>query len=509
MITLVIMDGFGVRKKKNGNAIVAQGTPYFDKLCQKYPHTLLTAHGNAVGLPADQMGNSEAGHLTIGAGRRFYQPLERVNRALKDGSFYQNPELLRAINFAKTNGGALHLIGLVSDGGVHSHIDHIKATLHLAKKHGLKEVYVHAILDGRDSPITGGIKFVADLQKTCKQTGAQIKTLCGRAWAMDREKFYDRTEKAYNAIVLGQADFVGTDPITEIQESYAAGITDEFFEPTIISAPTPMMEGDAVIFCNVRKDRMREFLEALTFEDFDKFPTVEFEHLCLVGFVEYDDDFKDVGVAFGEEVLENGLSKCIAQAGKRQLHISETAKFPHVTYYFGCGRDEPYTLEERKEIEGFRDLKLQNHPEMRAFDLTNEVLEAIASGKYDFIVVNLPNCDMIGHTADMEATKAAVRIVDKCAYAIAMGTLITGGECIITSDHGNAEELLDANSQPKTSHTTSPVPFLIVGDKPRTLAPQGELANIAPTILEMMNIEIPPEMTKSLLLPNPIKKSKK
>ena len=494
------MDGFGVRKKKKGNAILQQGVPYLNKLKAEYPNILLTAHGNAVGLPSDQMGNSEAGHLTIGAGRRFYQPLERVNRALRDGSFFQNAELLKAINYAKTNGGALHLVGLVSDGGVHSHIDHIKAVLALAQKHGLKEVYVHAILDGRDAPITSGAKFVADLEKTCKITGAKIKTLCGRAWAMDREKFYDRTEKAYNAIVLSKADFVGEDALTEIKESYDAGITDEFFEPTIIGPATPIMEGDSIIFCNVRKDRMREFLEALTLEDFDKFPTVEFENLCLVGFVEYDDDFKDVGVAFGEERLDNGLTKCIAQAGKRQLHITETAKFPHVTYYFGCGRDEPYRLEDRQEIDGYDDLKVETHPEMKAFDITNTVLEAIAEGKYDFIVVNLPNCDMIGHTADMEAAKSAVRVVDKCAYAIAMGTMIAGGECIITSDHGNVEEIVDEKGQPKTSHTISPVPFVIVGNKKRTLVPTGELANIAPTILEMMDIEAPPEMAKSLLI---------
>lgn len=509
MVTLVIMDGFGIRKKRKGNAIALQGTPYLDKLCMEYPNIELQASGNYVGLPDGQMGNSEAGHLTIGAGRRFYQPLERVNQAISNGSFFKNAELLRAINHAKQNGGALHIIGLASDGGVHSHTSHIKAVLKMAKKNGLNKVFLHAILDGRDTGVTSGYGYVADLNKLCKSFGYEIKTLCGRVWAMDREKYYDRTQRAYEAIVLGQADFVGPEPLAEIKASYETGVTDEFFEPTVIGVPTPITDNDAIIICNVRKDRMRELLEALTQQDFNYFPTAKFNNLCIVGLVEYDDDFTSVGVAFKEETLENGLAKVLAQNGKRQLHISETAKFPHITYYFDCGRDEPYKHERHRVLEGIEDLKYENHPEMRAFDITNEVLDAIADNKYDFIVVNFPNCDMIGHTADMEAVKAAVRIVDKCAYAIAMGTLIAGGECIITSDHGNAEDLIDVNGQPKTYHTSNPVPFVLVGKTPRALKPTGELANIAPTILDLMNIEIPKEMEKSLIDHNAVIKTKK
>ena len=509
MIALVIMDGFGNRKKKKGNAIALQGTPYLDKLCSKYPSTVLGASGNFVGLPSGQMGNSEAGHLTIGSGRRFYQPLERVNRAIADGSFFENPQLLHAINNVLSTGGALHVLGLVSDGGVHSHINHIKAVLKLAHQKGVSKIFVHAVLDGRDTGMETGFGFIQDLQKTCKQTGAVIKSLCGRAWAMDREKAYDRTKKAYRLMVCGRSENKGVDPLIEIQKSYDKGVTDEFFEPTIIGQPVTLTEKDSLILCNVRKDRMRQLLEALALPNFNKFRVHKFKELCMVGLVEYDDDFANVGVAFEEEDLKNGLAKVLQENGKRQLHITETSKFPHVTYYFNCGKDEPYPLEDQKMIEGFSDLKYSEHPEMRAFDITNSVLDAIASGKYDFVVVNFPNCDMVGHTADMEATKSAVRIVDKCAYAIAMGALIAGGECIITADHGNAEELFDAKGEPKTSHTTNDVPFILVSGKERWLKEHGELANIAPTILEMMGLEIPKEMSSSLLTENPTKKQQK
>lgn len=509
MIALVIMDGFGIRKKKKGNAIALQGTPYLDKLRAKYPDIVLGASGNFVGLPNGQMGNSEAGHLTIGSGRRFYQPLERVNRAIFDGSFFENEELLRAINNVLATGGALHVLGLVSDGGVHSHIDHIKAVLKLAHDKGISKIFVHAVLDGRDTAPDSAFGFIEDLQKTCNKYGAVIKTLCGRAWAMDREKAYDRTQKAYRLMVCGRSENKGVDPLIEIQKSYDNGITDEFFEPTIIGQPARLTEKDSLILCNVRKDRMRQLLEALVLPDFDKFEVHKFQDLCIVGLVEYDDDFENVGVAFEEEDLKNGLAKVLQENGKRQLHITETSKFPHVTYYFNCGKDEPYPLEDQKMIEGFQDLNYAEHPEMRAFDITNNVLDAIAGGKYDFIVVNFPNCDMVGHTADMEATKSAVRIVDKCVYAIAMGALIAGGECIITADHGNAEELFDVKGKPKTSHTTNEVPFILVSNKERYLKETGELANIAPTILEMMELEIPKEMATSLLASAPTKKQLK
>ena len=509
MIALVIMDGFGIRKKKKGNAIALQGTPYLDKLRAKYPDILLGASGNFVGLENGQMGNSEAGHLTIGSGRRFYQPLERVNRAIADGSFFENPQLLHAINNVLSTGGALHVMGLVSDGGVHSHINHIKAVLKLAHQKGVSRILVHAVLDGRDTGVDSGLGFVQDLQKTCKQTGAVIKTLCGRAWAMDREKEYDRTKKAYRLMVCGRSENKGLDALVEIQKSYNNGVMDEFFEPTIIGQPITLTEKDSLILCNVRKDRMRQLMEALTLPNFNKFKVHNFQQLCIVGLVEYDDDFTNALVAFEEEKLNNGLAKVLQEHGKRQLHITETSKFPHVTYYFNCGKDEPYPLEDQKMIEGFQDLKYNEHPEMRAFDITNNVLDAIASGKYDFIVVNFPNCDMVGHTADMEATQSAVRIVDKCAYAIAMGALIAGGECIITADHGNAEELLDAKGKPKTSHTTNEVPFILVSDKERWLKEHGELANVAPTILEMMGLKIPKEMSSSLLAESPTKKQQK
>lgn len=500
MVTLVIMDGFGIRNNKKGNAIMEQGVPNLTELKNKYPSMEISASGNAVGLPAKQMGNSEAGHLTIGAGRRFYQPLEKINRAIRNGEFNRNPQLLKVMKHVKAHNTALHIIGLVSNGGIHSHIEHIKQTIKLAYKQKLDNVYLHIILDGRDTPQTSGLKFVKEIEKVCSNYNCIIKTVSGRVWAMDREGYYDRTQKAYNAIVLGHAMYYGDDAIDEIEESYKKGVTDEFFEPTVIGDTVPFKENDGVIICNFRKDRMRQLCEALTLEKkFDHFPVKNFRRLCVVGFVEYDDDFREIGIAFPEMPLKNGLSRMLSLNKVPQLHISETSKFPHVTYYFDCGRDEPYRFEEQVKIDGFQDIRYEKHPKMKAKELTNAVLEAIESNKYEFIVVNFPNCDMIGHTANFEATKEAVSIVDKCVKTIADATLLADGECIITADHGNAEEMWEKDGAPKTSHTANPVPFILVSNKEYQLVKKGELANIAPTILELLNIEPPTEMTTSLI----------
>lgn len=499
MVTLIILDGFGISKHKKGNAIKLAGTPFLDKLRKKYPNILLSASGESVGLPAGQMGNSEAGHLTIGAGRRFMQPLERINNAVLDGSFFENAELLRAINFAKKSNGTLHIIGLLSDGGVHSHINHIKATIEMAHKNGIEKIALHAILDGRDTEITSGLDFIKEIEKTCKKNNCQLKTICGRVWAMDRERHYERIEKAYNCIVLGKADKYSTNPEQAIQESYNKKITDEFFEPVVVGEPTPILNGDSIIFCNLRKDRTRQLVSAISSAEFDKFSVKKFENICVVGFVMYDDTFKNVGVAFDPDTLKNGLAEVLSNSGKHQFHISETTKFAHVTHYFNGGRQEPFPLEDRKLLDTIPDLDFSQHPKMRAFDITSETLEAIASEKYDFILVNLSNCDMVGHTANMEATKTAVQVVDKCAYALAMATLMANGDCIITADHGNAEELLEKDGSPKTSHTTNPVPFILVSNKTHKLLKSGELANIAPTVLDLIGLEKPKEMANSLL----------
>lgn len=499
MVTLVILDGFGISKHKKGNAIKLAGTPFLDKLKKRYPNILLNASGQFVGLPDGQMGNSEAGHLTIGAGRRFFQPLERINKSIEDGSFFKNEALLKAINFAKENGGALHIIGLLSDGGVHSHINHIKFTIEMAHKNGLEKIYLHAILDGRDTEITSGLGFIKEIEKTCAKNNCQIKTLCGRVWAMDRERNYERIEKAYKCIVLGKAEKYTLNAEKAIEESYEGKITDEFLEPVVVGEPTPIINGDSIIFCNLRKDRTRQIVSSIISDTFDKFTVKKFNNICVVGFVMYDDTFKNVGVAFDPSSLNNGLAEVLAENGKHQFHISETTKFAHVTHYFNGGKQEPFPLEDRKLLDTIPDLDFSQHPVMRAFEITSETLDAISTQKYDFVLVNLSNCDMVGHTANMEATKTAVRVVDKCAYAIAMGTLMSGGDCIITADHGNAEELLEKDGSPKTSHTTNPVPFIFVSNKKHELLKSGELANIAPTILDLLELEKPKEMASSLI----------
>lgn len=502
MVTLVIMDGFGIRKQKKGNAVLAQGTPFLDKLKNKYPTATISASGQAVGLARGQMGNSEAGHLTIGAGRRFYQPLERINQALHNGSFFENKELLKVMQFVQNSGGALHIVGLLSDGGIHSHINHIKAVITMCHNFGLQRVFLHAILDGRDTGMTSGVNFVAQMQKFCKQQNTKIKTIIGRAWAMDREEFFDRTQKAYRAIVQGQADVCSNNPVASVKASYANGVTDEFVEPITIGTPQPITNLDGIIFCNIRKDRMRQLVDAITSANFDKFATVPLGGVAACGLVEYDDDFKRVGVAFPEQPLENGLAQCLSQHKIRQLRVAETSKFPHITYYFNCGRDKPYAHEKRKKIDGFGDLEFSQRPEMRTRDVTATVIDGIASKKFDFVAVNLPNCDMVGHSGNFEATKKAVKVVDECAYQIAMATLNAGGHCIITADHGNAEEMLDKFGKVKVSHTTNKVPFILVSNTQAQLCKSGELGNIAPTILDLFGLDIPPQMLGSLILKN-------
>lgn len=493
------MDGVGIRKNKEFNAVKLAQTPNLKKFLWYYPNTELKASGTAVGLADGVMGNSEAGHLTIGSGRALKQPLEVINDAIKDGSFKQNPALLGAINHAIENKSAVHLVSLLSRGGVHSSFEQVKATIDLALEMGAPNVYLHCILDGRDGELNNGVKALRELDTIYDGTKCRISSVIGRAYAMDREQNWDRTEKAYNLFVRGHGKRV-ENPVAAVEASYSRGIFDEFVEPIKVAGGMAIKSNDSVIFTNLRKDRSRQLVTPFVFENFDKFKASLLGNIYLSSFVEYDDDFSDfINVAFSGEKPAHTLGSVISHFGRRQLRISETTKFPHVTYYFNGGVDEPYENERRIMVPTLQAMNFAEHPKMKAGEITLKAIDAIMSNKYDFILINLSNCDMVGHTADLNATITAVEMVDKCIGAIAEATLMADGECIITADHGNAEELWE-NNKPKTSHTTNPVPFVLVSKKHRKLNKKGaKLGNIAPTVLELMGLPIPEEMEDSLL----------
>lgn len=497
MVTLIILDGFGERKEIKGNAIKLQGTPNLEKLKKIYPHTLISASGEAVGLSAGQMGNSEVGHLNLGAGRVVLQDLSKLNYEIKTGAFQKNAVFMQAFKHSKT----LHLMGLVSDGGVHSHINHLKTLIDMAHSQGVEHIYVHVFTDGRDTQKDSAIKYVKELEDYMKGKNAEIATIIGRVYAMDREKRYERVMKAYDAICLGQAENYFTSASEAIKASYDNGIYDEFIEPCIIGKPKTINSGDSVIFFNFRTDRPRELTEAITEKSFDKFPTKKLDNLYFVTMTEYSDQLKNVHIAYPAEEIKDGLSETISKAGLKQYHVTETTKYAHVTFFFNGGREEAFKGETRKLIET-KDVKdFSEFPEMRACEIAEDAMNAISEDKYSFVLINFSNPDMIGHTANMQATKRAIEIVDKCAYAVAMATLLAGGDCIITADHGNAELIEDENGNPVTAHTTNPVPFILVSEKYKNakLKKDGKLANVAPTVLELLNINKPSVMTDSMI----------
>lgn len=499
MVTLVILDGFGINKTRFGNAIKASGTPYLNKLKKQYPHGTLKASGEAVGLPDGQMGNSEVGHLTLGAGRVILQNLKQIDKSIEDESFFSNPALLKAIAHAEKNNSALHLLGLVSDGGVHSHIRHLQALLQLANSHGLEKVFVHVITDGRDTGVTHGQFFVQDLQEMIEGTNAKIATICGRVYAMDREQRYDRLKKAYDLLTAGKGAKYD-DPLNALQMSYANGVTDEFVEPVLLNKDGIIKDGDSVIFYNFRSDRARELTSAFTDPDFNHFKTKKFKNLLFTCMELYDEKFKNLNIIFPPEKVEDNLSALISKAGKKQFHIAETTKYAHVTFFFNGTIETPYPGEDRKLIESIETTDFSPYPKMRALEITNDALEAIASQKYDFVLINYSNTDMLGHTGNFNSAKEAAACVDKQAYAIALATLMAGGTCIITADHGNAELMYDKFGNPITSHTNFDVPFIIVSkNKIKLKIKKGTLANIAPTVLKLLNIDIPKNMQNSLI----------
>ncbi|MBO5394317.1 MAG: 2,3-bisphosphoglycerate-independent phosphoglycerate mutase [Clostridia bacterium] len=499
MVTLIILDGFGLDKHKFGNAIAAAGTPHLDKLKKEYPYTTLNASGEHVGLPKGQMGNSEVGHLTIGSGRVVLQDLEKINHDIKNKVFHTNPQLLKAISHAKENNSSLHILGLLSDGGVHSHINHLFAIIDTAKEQGLTKLYIHAITDGRDTPINSGIKYIEKLQEKLAGTPYKIASIAGRVYTMDREKRYERLQKAYNMMIFGE-NSCEKDAISIINDNYKQGIYDEFILPTLLDKDGTIKDNDSVIFFNFRADRAIEITNALTNPDFKAFEVKKFTNLLFSPMKMYSEAFARLNIIYPEEKIHDSLAAIISQHGLKQYHIAETTKYAHVTFYFNGGIEEQNKGEERKLIESIDTQDFSYYPKMRAEEITMETLDAIASNKYDFILVNYSNPDMIGHTGNFEATKQAISCVEKNAYALALATLMTGGDCIITADHGNAENMIDKNGNKITSHTSNPVPLYFVSDKNKKvkLKKNMSIANIAPTVLKLLNINIPSSMEKPL-----------
>ena len=499
MVTLVVLDGFGIKKEKYGNAIACAGTPNLDKLLKLYPHTTLLASGNAVGLPDGQMGNSEVGHLTLGAGRVVLQDLEKINKAIETKQFFKNENLLKAINHAKKYKSALHIMGLLSDGGVHSHINHLFAILDLAKNLDLKKVFVHVFTDGRDTFFNSGKSYIQQLQKKIEGTSFKIASISGRLYAMDREERYDRLEKAYNTLAFGE-NYQNKSAIEIMDENYANGIYDEFIKPTLLEKDGTINNNDSVIFYNFRSDRAIELTRAITDNKFNKFKTKKIKKLLFSAMEIYSEDFSNLNIIYPPQVIEDNLSAILSNNELKQFHLAETTKYAHVTFFFNGTIEKPYKGEDRFLIESLNTKDFSYYPKMKAIEITEKALDAIASAKYDFILVNYSNADMIGHTGNFESTKEAIKCVEKQAYALALATIMAGGDCIITADHGNAEEMFDRQGNKITSHTTNPVPFILASEnhKYEKLLKNASIANVAPTVLKLLNIEIPSTMEKPL-----------
>lgn len=501
-LLLCILDGFGwVPEQTYGNAISAAKTPHLDRLFAMYPHTTIGASGMDVGLPDGQMGNSEVGHTNIGAGRIVYQELTRITKAISDGDFFTNEALTSACRAAVQAGKALHLIGLLSPGGVHSHNEHLYGLLELAKREGVQNVYIHAITDGRDVAPSSAKGFVCDLEAKCAALGTgKIATLCGRYYAMDRDNRWERVEQAYAAMVYGEGKR-GT-PSEIIDASYAENITDEFILPSVTCEGGRISEGDSVIFFNFRPDRAREITRAFVDPSFSEFERRKgFFPLHYVCFTQYDATMPNVTVAFKPQELTNVMGEYLAAHGKTQLRIAETEKYAHVTFFFNGGVETTFEGEDRALIQSPDVSTYDLKPEMSAFEVADECVKRIESGKYDVIILNFANCDMVGHTGVFDAAVKAVEAVDTCAGKVISSVIAAGGAVLLTADHGNADQMYDPDPEhPFTAHTTNPVPFLVAGLDHVALRQNGVLADIAPTMLEILNLPKPPEMTGTSIL---------
>lgn len=496
-VILMILDGFGVglEAEKRGDAIKAAKKPNIDKLFAENPVTKIGASGLDVGLPDGQMGNSEVGHTNIGAGRIVYQELTRITKSIEDGEFFENEALLKAVDNAAQEGKALHIMGLLSNGGVHSHNTHMYAIVELAKKKGVKNVYVHAFLDGRDVPPTSGKDFVEQCANKLKEIGlGKIATVMGRYYAMDRDNRWDRVEKAYSAMVYGEGNKACC-PVKAVEESYANDVTDEFVVPTVCEENATVKPGDSIVFFNFRPDRAREITRTFVDPEFKGFERKNgFFPLTYVCMTQYDASMPNVEVAFKPQSLKNTIGEYISNKGMTQLRIAETEKYAHVTFFFNGGVEQPYEGEDRILVKSPAVATYDLQPEMSAYEVTDKLVAAIKTGKYDMIILNYANCDMVGHTGVFEAAVKAVEAVDECVGKVVTAIREMDGVALITADHGNADKMIDTDGSPFTAHTTNLVPFCVVG-YPCELREGGRLADIAPTMLKIMGLPQPAEMT--------------
>ncbi len=499
--TLIIMDGFGLEGPSAGNAVVNAPTPNLDRIFRDFPGCRLSASGLDVGLPEGQMGNSEVGHTNMGAGRVVFQDLPHISRDIESGEFFKNPAYLEAMSNCREWGSALHLMGLLSDGGVHSHITHLFALLKMAKEQGLEKVYIHCFLDGRDVPPSSGKSYVEQLQAEIQKLGVgQIATVMGRYYAMDRDKRWDRVQKAYDAIACGEGTFEA-DAAEAVQKSYDAGVTDEFVVPVVCVKNAQVRDNDSIIFFNFRPDRAREISRCFVDEDFtDIQRRTGFLSVDFVCTTEYDATLPNVTVAYPHQKLVNTFGEYISKLGLTQLRIAETEKYAHVTFFFNGGVEQVFPGEDRVLIPSPSVPTYDLKPDMSAREVTDACVERIESGAYDVIILNFANCDMVGHTGVYDAACKAVSTVDECVNRVVEATSKMGGVSLITADHGNAERMSDANGEPFTAHTTNLVPFYIVGASVQLR--DGRLADIAPTMLDLMGLEKPSEMDGKTLIAN-------
>lgn len=503
---LIILDGWGHRDPADDNAISLANTPFWDKAWAEQPKTLINTSGMFVGLPKGQMGNSEVGHMNLGAGRVVYQSLTRIDKDLEDGTLNDNPALVAAIDKAVANDGAVHLLGLLSPGGVHAHENHILAAAEIAARRGASRVYIHAFLDGRDMPPRSARPSLEKAAAKMKSLGVgRVASIVGRYFAMDRDNRWDRVEQAYNLLTLGEAEFTAADPLTALDEAYERGENDEFVKATRIQggneADATINDGDAVLFMNFRADRAREMTRAFVEADFDGFERRK--HPALADFVmltEYAADIK-TSCAYPPEQLKNGLGEYVSGLGKTQLRIAETEKYAHVTFFFNGGLETPFEGEDRILVPSPQVATYDLQPEMSAPEVTDKLVEAIKSGKYDLVVCNYANGDMVGHTGKLDAAIKAAECVDACVARIAEALAEVGGEALVTADHGNLEQMTDPTSgQVHTAHTVGPVPLVYIGDRQVTLKDDGALSDVAPTLLTLMGLEQPAEMTGHSLI---------
>ena len=497
---LMILDGWGMGDGRKDDVIAQTPTPYWDSLLAEYPHSELQASGENVGLPDGQMGNSEVGHLNIGAGRVVYQDLVKINNAIKDGSVKDNPEIKAAYEYASKTGKKLHLMGLTSTGGVHSSLDHVFALCDIAKDYGLKDVYLHCFMDGRDTDPRSGKGFIEALQAHCQKSAGTIASIIGRFYAMDRDKRWERVKVAYDLLVKGEGK-QATDMVQAMQESYDADVTDEFVKPINNSTVDgTIAEGDVVIFFNYRNDRAKELTVVLTQQDMPEYDMKVVPGLQYYCMTPYDASFKGVHILFDKQDVANTLAEYLSKLGKKQLHIAETEKYAHVTFFFNGGREAPFEGEDRTLVPSPKVATYDLKPEMSAFEVADKLTASINEEKYDFIVVNFANGDMVGHTGIYPAIEKAVVTIDECCHQVVEAAKAHGYEVIIIADHGNADHAINEDGTPNTAHSLNPVPFIYVGSDKNAKVADGRLADVAPSLLHLMGIEQPADMTGNNLI---------